>query len=312
MDVFLDTIKKENVPTYKEISIPICFNRANMWNRKLYTITTRDYKFLEHPVRLRLEEDLLRKIRIDLRPRITIAHGLKGSQTNVGGNDPLEIPGDYFGLINWDFIRSGIMEYKSANGMYNLIVDFDVVKRVIESREYQIFLDETDGIKVDNSNGKPELQIYSFEGVKRFNELMLMVVKEYLRRFYREEEKKQSMEYLQVEPLTFDNHSHMFPEGKEIIIKIQNDFKKAIDELLSQLKKYDPNSCRIPQEWANWKSFVIHFDRHLYTPLIVWKNGQDGIKSIPVKLNEGETKFVRDLNDFLDMNGHILGGTVFY
>jgi hypothetical protein len=47
---------------------------------------------------------------------------------------------------------------------------------------------------------------------------------------------------------------------------------------------------------------TIHFDKHLYTPLVIYKKGKENIKSIPVKLNKGETKFVEDLRIFIKNN----------
>ena len=51
----------------------------------------------------------------------------------------------------------------------------------------------------------------------------------------------------------------------------------------------------------------MHFDNHLYTPLIIWRKNKEEIKSIPVRLNKGETKFVSDLRKFLNRNKNSLG-----
>ena len=41
---------------------------------------------------------------------------------------------------------------------------------------------------------------------------------------------------------------------------------------------------------------------------MIWKKNKEEIKSIPVKLNKGEAKFVNDLRKFLDRNKNLLGG----
>ena len=48
---------------------------------------------------------------------------------------------------------------------------------------------------------------------------------------------------------------------------------------------------------------TIHLDQHLYAPLVIsgGKN-EDFIKSEPPKLNEGETKFIRKLKEYLKTN----------
>ena len=47
----------------------------------------------------------------------------------------------------------------------------------------------------------------------------------------------------------------------------------------------------------------MHFDNHLYTPLVVWRGKEkEEIRSVPVRLNKGETKFVVDFKKFLNGN----------
>ena len=41
---------------------------------------------------------------------------------------------------------------------------------------------------------------------------------------------------------------------------------------------------------------------------MIWKKNEEEIKSIPVKLNKGEAKFVNDLRKSLDRNKNLLGG----
>lgn len=47
---------------------------------------------------------------------------------------------------------------------------------------------------------------------------------------------------------------------------------------------------------------TIHFDKHLYTPLVVYDKHKEFIKSELVKLNEGETQFVKKLRDYIKQN----------
>jgi hypothetical protein len=261
-----------------------------------------DFNFLDYPVKLYFDENLIKNIKIDLRPKITYAHGL-----NVGGintlKEAVKIPDNYFELIDRGSLYSEIISYKINKGLYNLEVDKEVLKQIILSKNYKIFIAETPGIKIENSVSTPVLKIVSFEGIGKFYDLVLMILKEYIQKFYRREEKRKTMDYLEVEPLSVDQHSDMFPENNEIIIKIPKNLTKDITQIIEQLKKYNLDKDEIPEEWENWKnSFVIHFDNHLYTPLIIWKQNKEKIKSIPVKLNKGETKFVSDFRDYLTRN----------
>lgn len=294
INTFLATLEKEEID-YEELKIPIKFNRPNDWENKIYTIKTKDdFDFLKFPVKLTIDNNILGKIKIDLRPKITLTHGINTEVAEVE-NNPVDIPDYCFNIIDWQHIYSEIMNYKIEKTMYNLIVDIQVIKDIIKSKAYQIFLKDLKGITVDKRNS---LIIESFEGVQKFHDILLLVLKDYIQKFYRKEEKRKSMDYLEVEPLTIKNHSHMFPENGEIIIKIPKRLDREIKSIVKQIEDY--NSNKLPSEWQNWSSSIIHFDNHLYTPLIIWDKSE--IKSIPVKLNEYETKFLKDLKDFLNSN----------
>jgi len=308
INAFLTTIEKEEVD-YEEVVIPIKFNKSEDWEGKIYTIKTKeDFDFLEHPIKLTIDENILKNIKIDLRPKITIAHGLKVGNVDTVV-DSLDIPDNYFELVDWDSIYSEIINYKIINGMFNLLIDKEVLKRIIFSKNYKVFIAESPELKIENSGNKPTLKITSFDGLKKVHNLILMVLKDYIHKFYRREEKRKTMDHLEVEPLTIKEHSVMFPENNEIVIKIPRKLTDDIAEVIKQLRKYNPTNGTIPDLWKKWESFIVHFDNHLYTPLVIWSKNKEEIKSIPVKLNKGETQFVDDLRIFLNRHKQLLGST---
>jgi len=313
MNAFLMAIEREDV-NYEEIAIPIKFNKPEEWEGKIYTIKTKDgFDFLNHSVLLKkdkkdeniLDESILKSIKIDLRPKITIAHGLRVRTADVVIDESLTIPNEYFKFIDWNYIYSEIMNFKVTRGMYNLIIDIETIRQIAESKKYKIFLSETSGIRIENCNGKPTLKISSFDGIRKLHEIIMMVIEDYILKFYRKEEKRKAMNYLEVEPLTTSKHFSMYPEGEEIILKIpkKSEFMHEIEEVRKQLNEYMNN--KIPEIWKRWESFIIHLDNHLYTPLIIWKKNKEEIKSVPVKLNEGETRFLNDFKNFLNRNRDI-------
>jgi len=307
INAFLTTLEKEEVD-YEEITIPIKFNQTEKWERKIYTIKTRsDFDFLNYPIKIAVDEKILESIKIDLRPKITVAHGLEFGTAETIINEPLMIPEEYFEFINWDYIYSEIMNYKIAKSMYNLIIDDNVIKQIVKSNKYKIFLNESKGISIENYDGKPLLKIESFDGIRKFHEIILTVLKDYIQKFYRKEEKRKTMDYLEVESLTINNHPSMYPENQEIILKIPKKLASEIEEITKQLEEYDPDSNKLPKEWMDWKnSFIVHFDNHLYTPLIIWRKNKEEIQSVPVKLNKGETEFLVDLKNFLNRKSSLL------
>ncbi|MCD6447554.1 MAG: hypothetical protein J7L58_00710, partial [Thermoplasmata archaeon] len=302
INAFLTTIEKEEVD-YEEIVISIRFNKPEEWEGKIYTIKTKeDFDFLEHSVKLKIDENILKNIKIDLRPKITIAHGLTVGRVDTVTEEPLDIPDDYFELLYWDSIYSDIMNYKITKGMFNLLINRESLKQIILSKKYKIFIAESPGLKIEGNGSKPVLRITSFGGIEKLQNLILMVLKDYIQKFYKREEKRKTMDYLEVEPLTIKEHPAMFPENNEIIIKIPRRLTNDIAEVIKQLGEYNSNNGKPPEKWKKWDSFIVHLDNHLYTPLVIWKKNKEEIKSTPIKLNKGETKFVNDLRNFLNRN----------
>lgn len=303
---FLTMIEKEDLDYEdKEIEIPIKSNMTEKWEEKIYTIKTKDdFDFAKFPVKLMMDKEILKNVKIDLRPKITASHGLQGESVHTVIDEPLTIPKEYFEFIDWNFLYSEIINFKIAKGMYNLIVDTNAIMQIVKSNAYRIFLSETEGISIEKNGTKFILKIYSFEGIRKFHDIILMILKDYIQRFYVKEEKRKAMGYLEVEPLTINNHPSMYPEDKKIILKFPKKLASEIQEVINQLEEF--NNGKLPDKWKNWDSFIIHLDNHLYTPLIIWKENKEEINSIPVRLNEGETKFLVDFKNFLGRNSNLL------
>ncbi|MGC8497772.1 MAG: DEAD/DEAH box helicase family protein [Thermoplasmata archaeon] len=305
INTYLLTMEQEGVDDYEEIAITIRFNNPEKWENQIYTIETKeDFDFLNYPKRLKKDNDILKNVKIDLRPGITLAHGLKVENTNVTTDRPIKIPEEYFNFIDWNSIYSEIISYKIAKGMYNLIIDTDVIKEIVTSNAYKIFLSESEGISIEDNDERFLIKIKSFKGIRRLHDIILMILKDYIQRFYKREEKKEIMNHLKVEPLTIDNHSSMYPGNSKIILKIPKKMENEIKEVMNQLQEYVKQNS-LPQTWKTWDSFIIHFDNHLYIPLIIWKENKEKIKSVPTKLNEGETKFLKDFKNFLNSNNSL-------
>lgn len=165
--------------------------------------------------------------------------------------------------------------------------------------------------------------IYEFKGLMENKTIVFNVIysekgritkiKDYIQKFYKNKERETIKNNLEVELLT-DKHSNMFPEGKNIILKFprksetenSEKIRNEIEDFINQLESYNSDENNLSQKLEERfdfdSSFIVHFDNHLYTPLIIWKEDRKEIISIPVKLNEGETEFLRDFKKFLIQN----------
>lgn len=276
---FLEALEREQVD-YEERRIDIKFSRKTEWKDTLYMLKTKeDFDFTENILRLTIVEEVLNKVRINLRPRITLAHGLEAERVQTVTDESQSIL-KYEELLDWNSIYLEIMNYKISKGYYNLIIDKRVLKEIIKSEKYELLAT------------KEQVTASSFEEIGNIERIVSTILKSYVDKFYKAAERKKSMDYLEVETLNEQDSNFEFGE---IVVKIPKELIKDFENVFGKLDDvYKKDIVDIP---------TIHFDNHLYTPLAVYRKGKENIKTSPVKLNKGETKFVKDLRDYLRNNG---------
>lgn len=284
---FLETIRREEVE-YEEIRVPIKRLDKTKW-QKLYTLkTNKDFDFTNYFIELESNADLLRTIRIDIRPKVRLAHGLETTTSETAAEKMYF--GDYIDLFNWDEIYLKILNYKSSKRFSNLSLHKNVLPEIIRSRNYKIY-------------ALPEqVQPRNFADLNNLEEIILVMLKNYIDKFYnyklRQTETKQMQFSFMVKEndnLGYDQYTLKIeiPRDKRERQKRRQEIEK-IKKLLKEVDKlYQKDFKEIP---------TIHFDRHLYTPLLVYDKHKEFIKSEPAKLNDGETRFVKGLRNYLKGN----------
>jgi len=281
---FLETIRKEEVE-YEELRLPIKRLDETKWKR-LYTLETdKDFDFINHSIELEIDENLLRTIRVDIRPRVKLAHGLESAQGQTEAERVYL--GEYIDLLNWNNIYHKILNYKISKGFSNLRLCKDVLPEIVRSRDYKVY-------------AFPEQVCpQKYLDLNNLEEIILVVLRSYIDKFYtyklRQTETKQMQFSFMVKEddnLTYDQYTLKIeiPKDKKERQKRKQEIEK-IKKLLKQVDKlYQKDIDEIP---------TLHFDRHLYTPLVVYDKHKEFIKSEPGKLNDGETRFIRGLRNYL-------------
>lgn len=300
--LFLEKVKKEGL-NYEEITITIKkYSNGTKWKR-LYTLKTdKSFNFVENYIDLDVDEKILGEVKIDLRPKVSLAHGL---DTSIAELEDESIDSNlrrdflnYTKLLNWEEIYLKIIEFKINKGFYNLEIKKETLRGIIENGSYKIY-------------ALPEqIRLKSFTDLKNIEEIILMILKKYIKNYYYHKERQAETKKLQPVYLVKDDENFKYKEYK-LRIDIPDD-KKEREEVKDRIEKINEvlkNIDRLYREDIE-EIPTIHLDQHLYTPLVVSgkKNKgskdsiEDFIKSEPPKLNEGETKFIRKLKKYLKEN----------
>ena len=281
---FLETIRKEEVE-YEELGLPMKRLDETKW-KKLYTLKTdKDFDFTNHFIEFEIDENLLRTIKIDIRPRVKLAHGLESAQGETEAERVYL--GEYIDLLNWDKIYHKMLNYKINKGFSNLRLCKDGLPEIIRNHNYKVY-------------AFPEQVCpQRYLDLNNLEEIILVMLRSYIDKFYtyklmRAETKQMQFSFMVKEDdnLTYDQYTLKIeiPKDKKERQKRKQEIEK-IKKLLKQVDElYQKDFDEIP---------TLHFDRHLYTPLVVYDKHKEFVKSEPGKLNDGETRFIKGLRDYL-------------
>ncbi|MCF8227513.1 MAG: DEAD/DEAH box helicase family protein [Bacteroidales bacterium] len=198
----------------------------------------------------------------------------------------------YLPIINIDRVYLDLLEYKRLKQYYNLTFKQEILLKIITNGRYSVILDE-------------EIKLKTYNDIAKISKLVLSLLKKYLDTFYNRHQRVYTAKFLESKKLKkqnslLDNTSYEIDvittdeqgNALENIEKVLSEFKEVIEEknYPENLKHNDDDVKILNNAW---------FDYHLYQPLLIDADFQSKnyhIDSIvPKGLNEGEFKFVRNL-----------------
>jgi hypothetical protein len=282
MNNFLTNIEKET-PEYKEFPVEIKFNREHKWSNKIVTLRKdAKYDFKSVLIELQYKEEIAKRVTIDLRNKVMVA--VSGFNNQIAESIEIyksSLLKDFYDFIDLEKITSEIKDYCLIRGYTNLVIRKEVIADILKNfRPDSILCDKDQFGIMEAINGR----------IQRIAESAL---KDYVQKFYSDKEKESLRDNLDIDTLEYKKYKELFPDNKKMIIKAPKEQIKEVSILIDEINKFYENDVKdIP---------TVHFDKHLYSPVATFKKGKkyQQIKTIPVKLNEGETKFIIHFKEYL-------------
>jgi hypothetical protein len=282
MNNFLTNIEKET-PEYKEFPVEIKFNREHKWSNKIVTLRKdAKYDFKSVLIELQYKEEIAKRVTIDLRNKVMVA--VSGFNNQIAESIEIyksSLLKDFYDFIDLEKITSEIKDYCLIRGYTNLVIRKEVIADILKNfRPDSILCDKDQFGIMEAINGR----------IQRIAESAL---KDYVQKFYSDKEKESLRDNLDIDTLEYKKYKELFPDNKKMIIKAPKEQIEEVSRLIDEINKFYENDVKdIP---------TVHFDKHLYSPVATFKKGKkyQQIKTIPVKLNEGETKFIIHFKEYL-------------
>lgn len=281
MNSFLKSIEKE-APDYRDFSVDIRMNREDDWDGKVLTFQPdKEHRLKDVILLLEVSPSILKRVTVDLRTKINVAAG--GFNNQVAEDAEMyhdNLLNRFFECIDFNALWMEINRYKLLRGYTNLIIQKEMLNRILKSPGYRIL--------------SYEGQIGALEAVSgKVTDIAASVLKDYMKKFYADKEKDYLTQHGGLHPLSAADYPELFPKERKMVVKAPREYADEVEQIVKDMERfYRQDVDDIP---------TIHFDHHLYSPIAVWKKGKkfQAIKTAPAKLNEGETRFLNHLRIYL-------------
>jgi len=306
MAQFREYLEREGVETeeVEELRIPVQLNdQFSKYN--LVIPRPREGRDFVAESRLMLEADDKISVRVDMTSRVEAIQSSQGTfqQTDAQAGNRQTIPLESLNWVDWEQVYLDLLAYKERKGLVNLVIRPDTPRKVFQRVQYTLVADE---VVV-----KPR----SFAERALLQEAVTNIMRKYVDAFYRtRREQWEATEALVYRPLDETDPNLIFNDGvvggepgPAYVIKVrrsEGELVEAIEKLLAHAEQlYQQENASLPR---------IHFDRHLYLPLLIEQ--ADKMASIPPALKPSEAQFVRDLKAYWEeqkKNASLAGKEVF-
>ena len=289
MAQFRDYLESEGIDTSEPVELPL-FIRPNreFLDRGLLVPRLGDGQDFQAGEVIMLQyDDNVSKVSVTMSAAVQelTSHGSGITDASASSGSEQRIPAESLDLVDWNEVWLALLEHKEARQLGNLVIQQGALRDIFEKKAYQLFIEE--------SVVRPRSQIEW----ERLQEAVVNILRTYADALYRHRQAKWESNHLVYKTLAEDDPNLRFnfnvgEEAGRYIVKVPREHANLIEEIEQLIADcdalYDDDQGKLPR---------IHFDRHLYQPLLI--ESFDGkIKMSPAGLPESERQFVAHLKDY--------------
>jgi len=290
MAQFRKYLENEGVETEGYIELPL-FIRPNkeFFKKDLVVPRVSENRSFAKEADILLEPDKDIQVRVDMSLKVQAlqsgASGIMSAEVRAGRDH--RIPDESLALVDWDGAYLDLLEYKERKGLTNLVIRPDAPRRILATTEP----DKLYKLVADELVVRPQ----SFAGVALLQEAVVNILRKYTDAFYRVRRERWDSRHMIYKTLdeTDPNLSFNVREGSASgytvnVQRSQASLVSDVEKLINNVEElYEKETSELPR---------LHFDRHLYQPLLIEQG--DNIKISPPGLKDSEKQFVQDLKAY--------------
>ena len=291
MSQFRNYLEREGIPTDSLIELPLLIRpNREFLDKGLVIPRLMDGLDFNADAIVPLEPDCNVRVTVDISARVQTIDSNTGDLEAVSGAQRL-IPRENLDMLDWNRIYLSLLEHKQSKGMDNLLIRSDALRRILETDDpsplYSLIAEE----HVVNPR--------RIEDLERLQEATISILRKYADALYRHERRQwetNNMVYKTLDDSDPNLRFNIDEDDGAGQYRVRVPSSKI--ELIQQIERLIDN-CRALYETEDPPLPRIHFDRHLYQPLLL----EDGrIEMSPPGLVESERRFVSDLREYWAAN----------
>lgn len=286
---FLKYLKDEGIQQFVEVEVPIYvkqdFLARNLQVLRLpegVTFAGREGVVLALDPSIRVTLDLRPRL-LDVRPGETEKTQIEAVRERADAQNCIGMLRRLAELLDWDRIYFRLLDWKRAKELGNLCFSTASLRLCLNQGNLELLCPE-DTLRPRNGSG-----------LRRAEEVAIQLLCKYAGAYYDWHRRVWERDQLRLASLTETDKNLDF---QKYVVRARSEFVNRVNELVQQADRLrEVDEQRLP---------FVHFDRHLYVPLLTEALGIEAMA--PPGLNEGEKKLVQHLrahlsahrNDFTD------------
>lgn len=283
-----------------EVTLPVISRYEKVKNKRLRVIRVRGDKNFKRDARrilLNVPDEKFKaylvknKVSIDCRSKVQAIDVTLNMA--IAAEPPIyNMPTENIAVLDYQFLYDELQEYKNEKLYFNLSIEKDSLRKILEDTEWYEFIIP-----------KQHLEIDSMRKLQNMNEFCLMALKAYVEKFYRFEKERWEDQYLEYAELDVTDNNFVDEYNLTLTEEMGSDFGKEFEKfindatiILNSQKALDSYDSR--QALAG-NLVLFDFRYHLYAPLVCVKKSNLKIQVSPVSMNTDEKLFVDHLEHFV-------------
>jgi hypothetical protein len=196
---------------------------------------------------------------------------------------------EHLAFVNIDKLYFELQRFKNERNWTNLSITKESLSELLLKNDWYTLLIPEEKLRIDN-----------FSSLHYMEEIVIALVKNYTKAFYefkKAEWESQFMEYRELD----ENDKNFIDEYKVLVDDKETDIVETLTLLQALLEDGKSDGAEF-KKLARSDFKTIHFDKHLYNPLLYKDNKVLSLSISPVQLNDGEKDFIEDLKNYLLVN----------